>query len=72
MASPFELAQRHIAAAAAEGAATNMDPEVLIRALLSTIIDHALAHHSEKDLTQIVSFMIENADPTIDYPFSRP
>ncbi len=70
MATAFEIAREHVAAALEAG--SGQDRQAVIRALLSIVIEEALRDQSQDELRQQVAFIIDNADPDTDFPFMRP
>ncbi len=72
MASGFEISRRHLEAAMTEAETAGVDAAAMRTALLSTVIEMALAQQSQDEIRQQVSFIIDNSDPDTDFPFMRP
>ncbi|MGF1453791.1 MAG: hypothetical protein ACFB6R_00280 [Alphaproteobacteria bacterium] len=72
MATAFDIARQHIAAALGDAKANSQDRPTVVRALLSVVIEEALRDQSQDELRQQVAFIIDHADPDTDFPFMRP
>jgi len=70
--SAYGIAREHVDAALAAAAATGVDGEVLLRALLATLTERYRELKGVEDLRAVLQFQLENCRGDEDYMFMRP
>lgn len=72
MSNAFEISCRQMKAALDEGAAKNIPPDVIARAMLERVLETYRAGRSLEDIASELNFHIDNLDPDGDHMFMRP
>lgn len=71
MASPYEIARRHLEAAVAEAGVSSIPPETVASAMLNEAVAVLKRVRPKDDVASELSFLIENLEDK-DYAFLRP
>lgn len=67
-----EWARREVAASLARGEEQGFDTVLVLRALLSAVVERNGAVRSRQDLAHELQFLADNLDGERDYSFMRP
>ena len=70
--SAYTIAGNNLQAALAEAAQSNVDEELLLRALLGSICEAYRERMGPDDLRAILKFQLDNSQGDEDYAFMRP
>lgn len=70
--TPSQLAKKHVAAAMAEAAATPVDRDATIRAILSEVVHAFLENKPLAEVQRELRDAADHADPNEDFTFMRP
>jgi len=70
--SAYAIAKQTLAAALAEATETDIDEELLLRALLGSLCEAYRERMGPEDLKAILQFQLDNAQGDEDYAFMRP
>lgn len=70
--SAYSLARQQLDAAIAAAAASNIEPDDLLRAMLATLAERYRIMKGPEDLRAVLQFQIDNSEGDEDYMFMRP
>jgi hypothetical protein len=70
--SAYGIAREYLEAARAAAAATGVDAEVLLRALLAMLTEHYRELKGVEDLRAVLQFQLDNCRGDEDHLFMRP
>ena len=70
--SAYSIARAQVDAALAAAAASSIDPEATLRALLGTAAERYRDLNGTDDLRAVLQFQLDNARGDEDYEFMRP
>lgn len=70
--SAYSLARQQLDAAIAAAAASNIEPDDLLRAMLATLAERYRIMKGSEDLRAVLQFQIDNSEGDEDYMFMRP
>jgi len=70
--SAYSLAKEQIAAAVAQAAEQNLDSETVLRALVTTCVEHYRDAFGPAAVKDMLQFQLDNCQGDEDYMFMRP
>lgn len=70
--SAYSIAKQHIDGALGAASETGIDTEVVLRALLATLVERYRELKGVDDLKAILQYQLDNARGDEDYEFMRP